>query len=140
MLVFVLFEIRARSLMETAMPNITFRSPTLKRDKTVYAIAGDARTILTVAEESGVRIPHDCRDGNCGSCLIEVDYDKPSMKQADALTEKEKFKLKEIGKLTAAEIEEMELSDLPPKYRLACQFIARDENVRIVFSGEPGGA
>lgn len=122
------------------MAIVTFTSPVMTRDKTVYAIAGDTRTVLTVAEEAGVVIPHDCRDGNCGSCLIEVEYETPNNRMAIALTEKEKAKLIELGKLTQAEVDEAEVSDMPPAYRLACQFIARDENVRITFSGDPGGA
>lgn len=122
------------------MAIVTFTSPVMPRDKTVYAVAGDTRTILAVAEEAGVPIQNDCRDGNCGSCLIEVEYESPENRKAIALTEKEKSKLKELGKLTQAELDEAEVSDLPPAYRLACQFIARDENVRITFSGDPGGA
>jgi len=72
--------------------------------------------------------------------LIEVEYETPENRQAEALTDKEKFKLKELGKMTQEEIDAHEVSDLPPKYRLACQFITRDENVRITFSGDPGGA
>ncbi|PTE23502.1 ferredoxin, partial [Cereibacter changlensis JA139] len=36
--------------------------------------------------------------------------------------------------------EDAEVRDLPPPYRLACQFIARDEDVTVSFSGAPGGA
>ena len=54
------------------MPNVTFESPLLHKNVTVYAIAGDTSTVLAVAEANKVAIPHDCRDGECGSCLIEV--------------------------------------------------------------------
>jgi ferredoxin len=56
------------------MAIVTFASPTLHRDVTVYATAGDTKTILSLAEKNEVKIPHDCREGDCGSCLIEVKY------------------------------------------------------------------
>ncbi|MEM8554218.1 MAG: 2Fe-2S iron-sulfur cluster binding domain-containing protein [Pseudomonadota bacterium] len=122
------------------MANITFSSPLMSRDKTVYAVAGDTKTILALAEEHDIAIPFECKDGNCGSCLIEVTplEDKPRMGMA--LTEKEKARLKELNVLTAAEIENAEVNDLPPRHRLACQFVARHEDVRISFNGTPGGS
>jgi ferredoxin len=122
------------------MANITFSSPLLHGERTLYAVAGDTKTILAVAEENHIPIPFECRDGNCASCLIEVSYADPSMRKGIYLTEKEKFKLKEMGKLTVQEIHDAEVLDMPPRYRLACQFIARDEDVTITFTGEPGGA
>lgn len=122
------------------MPVITFRSPTMHRDVRVYAPAGDTHTILTVAEKNGVKIPFECRDGDCGSCLIEVEFVAGKPKMAIALTEKEKAKLRELGRITAKEIEDAEVEDVAPHYRLACQFIAREEEVIINFTGEPGGA
>ena len=122
------------------MANITFSSPIMHRDKTVYAVAGNTKTILALAEEQQIPIPFECRDGNCGSCLIEVAYleDKPRMGMA--LTEKEKARLKELQKLTPEEIEDAEVNDLPPRFRLACQYIARHEDVKISFPGTPGGS
>ncbi|MBN2907613.1 MAG: 2Fe-2S iron-sulfur cluster binding domain-containing protein [Rhodobacteraceae bacterium] len=122
------------------MAIVTFSSPMMHKDKAVYAIAGDTRTALLLAEENKIPIPFECRDGNCGSCLIEVTYANPTDKKAVMLTDKEKLTLKELGKLTAQEIEDAEVRDMPPRYRLACQFIARDEDVTITFTGDPGGA
>ena len=112
----------------------------MRRDKTVYAIAGNTKTILGLADENQIPIPFECRDGNCGSCLIEVTSleDKPQMGMS--LTEKEKARLKELQKITPAELQNAEVNDLPPRYRLACQFIARDEDVIVRFTGTPGGS
>ena len=93
-----------------------------------------------VAEKNGVKIPHDCRNGACGACLIRVEYVEGKPKMGVALTEKEKATLKSLGKLTDAEIEDAEVRDMPPPFRLACQFVARDEEVIIHFTGELGGA
>ena len=122
------------------MANITFSSPIMHRDKTIYAVAGDTKTILSLADEHNIPIPFECRDGNCGSCLIEVDYIESKPRMGMALTEKEKARLKELQVLTVEEIEDAEVNDFPPRYRLACQFIARHEDVRVTFSGTPGGS
>ena len=122
------------------MPIVAFSSPTLHRDLRAYATAGDTHAILVVAEKNGVKIPHDCRNGECGSCLIRVEYVEGKPKMGVSLTEKEKATLKSLGKITEAEIEDAEVRDIPPPFRLACQFVARDEEVVIHFTGEPGGA
>ena len=54
------------------MANVTFSAPTLDKDVTVYAVAGDNRTLLGVAKQNNVAIPCQCQDGECGSCLIKV--------------------------------------------------------------------
>ncbi|WP_068115194.1 2Fe-2S iron-sulfur cluster-binding protein [Tropicimonas marinistellae] len=122
------------------MANITFTSPIMHRDKTVYAVAGDTKTILALADEHKIPIPFECRDGNCGSCLIEVSYVEDKPKMGMALTEKEKARLKELQVLSAEEIEDAEVRDMPPRFRLACQYIARHEDVRVSFTGTPGGS
>lgn len=122
------------------MANITFSSPVMHKDVTVYAVAGDTKTLLALAEKHGVKIPFECRDGECGSCLVEVEYTGNNPPIAIALTEKEKATLKSLGKLSAKEQAEAEVNDRAPHYRLACQFIARDEDVTVRFTGTPGGA
>jgi ferredoxin len=122
------------------MPIVTFASPTMHRDVRAYATAGDTHTILSVAEKNAVKIPFECRNGECGSCLIRVEYAEGKPKMSVALTEKEKATLLTLGKITDQEIEDAEVRDIPPPYRLACQFVARDEEVVIHFTGDPGGA
>lgn len=123
------------------MPNITFSSPTMHKDVTVYAVAGDTEnTLLALAKKNNVPIPHDCEDGECGSCLVRVDYVDPGTKKAINLTDKEISALKSIGRLTKQQLEDATVYDMPPPYRLSCQFVPRDEDVRIWFSGDPGGS
>ncbi len=121
------------------MPNVTFSSPILHKDVTVYAVAGDRKTILSVAEAYKIPILHDCKEGNCGSCLIEV-VTLTGKTMGSMLTDKEKDQLKGLGKITAEEIRLAEVDDVAPKYRLACQYIVRDQDILVKFSGAPGGA
>jgi len=122
------------------MANITFTSPIMQKAKTVYAVAGNTKTILALAEEFKIPIPFECGDGDCGSCLIEVVTLEDKPKMGMSLTEKEKARLKELQKITPEEIENAEVRDIPPRYRLACQYIARDEDVIVRFPGTPGGS
>jgi ferredoxin len=120
------------------MANVTFISPLMEKDVTVYAVAGDTHTLLKVAQKNKIPLPFECEDGECGSCVMEVISlsDKPRM--AQALTAKERATLLAEGKLSKHDIHEAEVNDMPPRYRLACQYIVRDEDVLVKFSGEPG--
>ncbi|HYA80687.1 MAG TPA: 2Fe-2S iron-sulfur cluster-binding protein [Methylocystis sp.] len=121
------------------MPNVTFQSPLLHQNLTVYAVAGDTHTVLAVAEANKVPIPHDCRDGECGSCLIEI-VTLTGKTMGSLLTEKEKAQLKSLGKITPDEIRKAEVEDIAPRFRLACQYVVRDQDILVKFTGEPGGA
>lgn len=121
------------------MPNVTFELPLLHKNLTVYAVAGDTSTVLSVAEANKVAIPHDCRDGECGSCLIEV-VTLSGKTMGSLLTEKEKAQLKALGKITAEDIRKAEVEDVAPRFRLACQYVVRDQDILVRFTGEPGGA
>jgi len=118
------------------MANVTFSSPALARDVTVYAIAGDRGTILAVAKAHKIPIPFDCQDGECGSCLVEVTHLGQNPRYGIALTEKEKEMLRQLGKITKAEIEAAEVNDMPPRYRLACQCFVRNEDILVKFEGD----
>jgi ferredoxin len=52
---------------------------------------------------------------------------------AVALTEKEKTVLRYAGKITHEQIAAAETSDTPPPYRLACQYIVRNEDILVTF-------
>ncbi len=118
------------------MANVTFSSPSMARDVTVYAVAGDRGTVLAVAKAHKIPIPFDCQDGNCGSCLVEVKHLSGERPYAIALTEKEKEMLRQLGKITKEEIVNAEVNDMPPRYRLACQCFVRNEDIMVVFAGD----
>ena len=115
------------------MDNITFSSPKLKKDITIYAKAGDTSTLLSVAKEHKLPVNFECENGECGSCLIQVSVLGNKQPLAVNLTEKEKTVLKLAGKITQEQIEAAENSDIPPPWRLACQFIVRNEDILVTF-------
>ena len=50
------------------MANVTFSAPTLEKDITVYAVAGDNKTLLGVAKQNNIPVPCQCQDGQCAVC------------------------------------------------------------------------
>ncbi len=116
------------------MALVTFTNPEY-RDKTVYAVAGShTQTLLKLALENKIAINFECEDGECGTCLIKVtSIDKKPQRMGGPLTEKEKTVLRQAGKVTAAELEAMIVDDLPCEWRLACQMIVRDEDIRVEY-------
>jgi len=115
------------------MANVTFSSPRMKKDLTVYAVAGDTKSLLAVAKANKVPVDFECENGECGSCAVEVSVLSGNTPMGIALTEKEKTVLKLAGKITTQQIAAAETSDLPPPWRLACQFIVRNEDILVRF-------
>lgn len=86
------------------MPNVTFSSPQMKKDVTVYAIAGDTKTLLAVAQAHNVPVSFECQNGECGSCQVQVTVLSNNAPIGVAMTEKEKTVLRLAGKITAEQI------------------------------------
>ncbi|MBZ8141296.1 ferredoxin [Rubrivivax gelatinosus] len=115
------------------MANVTFTSPKMSKDLTVYAVAGDTQTLLAVAQAHKVPLDFECQNGECGSCIVKVDVLSGKRPVGIALTEKEKTVLRYAGKITPEQIAAAETDDVPPPYRLACQFIVRHEDILVTF-------
>jgi ferredoxin len=47
------------------MANITFSSPKIKKDLTIYAMAGDTGTLLELAEKHHIPLDFECENGEC---------------------------------------------------------------------------
>ena len=122
------------------MATVYFSSPIMRKNKKVTPVIGKRDALLGLAEENGVKIPHECKDGRCGSCLVKVTHLDGDSINGATLTDKERAGLKSIGKLSAKDAERANEHDLPPKYRLACQALVADEDILVEFTGEPGGA
>jgi ferredoxin len=115
------------------MANVTFTSPAMKKDVTVYATAGDCHTLLAVARKNAIPIHFECENGECGSCAVQVTVLSDKQPMGMHLTEKEKKVLRLAGKISRGQIELAELTDEPPPWRLACQYIVRDEDILVRF-------
>jgi ferredoxin len=115
------------------MANVTFTSPKLKKDITFYAIAGDCSTLLSVAQEHKIPLDFECENGECGSCAVQVTVLENKQPLGMHLTEKEKTVLKLSGKISKEQITDAETNDVPPPWRLACQFIVRNEDILVKF-------
>lgn len=122
------------------MATVYFSSPLMLHNKKVSAVAGKRTTLLGVARDEAIKIPFECENGECGSCLVKVTHLDGARIKAIALTDKERNVLKSIGRLPKSEEERANVRDLPPTYRLACQTIVTDEDLLVEFTGEPGGA
>ena len=116
------------------MALVTFSNPAY-RDKTVYAVAGShTETLLKLARENKIPIKYECEDGECGTCLVKVtSVDKKLERMCGPLTEKEKTVLRQSGKLSKEEMEQMIVDDSPSPWRLACQMIVRDEDILVEY-------
>ena len=115
------------------MADVTFTSPAMRRDVTVYAVAGDRSSLLAVAKQNKIPVNFECENGECGSCAIKVAVLANKQPLAMHLTEKEKAVLRLAGKITKEQIADAELNDEPPPWRLACQYIVRDEEILVSF-------
>ena len=122
------------------MATVYFSSPIMRKNKKVTPVVGKRDALLGLAEDNGVKIPHECKDGRCGSCLVKVTHLDGEHVNGATLTDKERVGLKSIGKLSPKDAVRANDHDLPPKYRLACQALVSDEDILVEFTGEPGGA
>ena len=118
------------------MPNVTFSSA-MHKDKTVYAVAGSHKeTVLAIAKDNHIPIDFGCQNGECGTCLVKVkpiDTDK-HRKMSNPLTDGEVTVLREMGKVTKEQVEQMRVDDLcPTEWRLACQMVVRDEDLLVEY-------
>ena len=115
------------------MALVTFSNPDFK-DKTVYAVAGShTETLLKLAKENKVPVNFDCQDGECGHCLVRVSSVDNKGRMGYFLTDKEQNVLKELGKLTQEQIDQLHVDDMPSEWRLACQMIVRDEDILVEY-------
>ena len=122
------------------MATVYFSSPLMPRNVKIEATAGKRTTLLGVAQDNNIKIPFECEDGRCGSCLVQVTHLDGFRVKGMKLTDKERSVLKSLGKITAREEEKQDVNDLPPQYRLACQTVITDEDLLVDFTGDPGGA
>jgi ferredoxin len=122
------------------MVNVIFCGFGEEMDKRVVAKQGDL--LLRVAQNNGVAIPTECKDGLCGSCAVkveeldnelidtgfksEVDPDKwDKDKYTTYMEDKELNTLVEMGAISKKEAESAQQYTQQTPVRLACQCIIK---------------
>jgi len=122
------------------MVNVIFCGFGEGMDKRVMAKQGDL--LLRVAQDNGIAIPTDCKDGMCGSCAVKVEeltidisengaksevdpdgWDKN--KYTTYMEDKELATLVEMGAISKLEAESAQQYAQQTPVRLACQCIIK---------------
>ena len=116
------------------MIEVTFLSMKMRDRVTVNVKRDEQRTLLSLMRE--FRIPGYCRceEGKCGSCAVKI-LPRPGQPGAKAvsLSEKEKRALIKRGKYSSAQLKQPSVPDMPPLWRLACQYVVGDEPILVAF-------
>lgn len=89
--------------------------------------------MLATAKEHKIPVYFECENGECGSCAVQVTVLGRNLPLAMHRTEKEKTVLTLAGKISKQQIGGAELNDVPPPWRLVCQYIVRDEDIIVRF-------
>ena len=114
------------------MVTVTILTPPMQ-EKIVVEVPDDTRTtLLSLLKRFNMPTPCVCGEGRCGSCAVKVVPQRKWAKQI-VLSEQEKRNLLQAGKLSLEESEAQQVKDIPPRWRLACQFIVHDEPILIAF-------
>ena len=122
------------------MVNVIFCGFGEDMDKRVIAKEGDL--LLRVAQNNGVTIPTECKDGMCGSCAVKIEeldgelidtgfksevdpdgWDKD--KQTTYMEDKELGTLVEMGAISKKEAESAQQYAQQTPVRLACQCVIK---------------
>ncbi|MFT5661130.1 MAG: ferredoxin [Sulfurimonas sp.] len=122
------------------MVNVIFCGFGEEMDKRVVAKQGDL--LLRVAQNNGVVIPNECKDGLCGSCAVKVEelegelidtgfksevdpdaWDKD--KYTTYMDDKELNTLVEMGAISKKEAESAQQYVQQTPVRLACQCVIK---------------
>ena len=115
------------------MAAVTFLNPGL-RDKIVLDISPEeGRTLSSVMSQYQLR-EVCCGKGQCGSCAVKIAPQRAdATPQSILLSKKEKRALLKRRKLSWSEFDAQTLNDMPSLWRLACQYVIRDEPILVAF-------
>ncbi len=122
------------------MVNVIFSGFGEGMNKRVFARQGDL--VLRVAQDNGVKIPTDCKDGMCGSCAIKIEEldSRPNSHSFDSkvdpdawdkdkyttyMDDKELNTLVEMGAISKKEAESAQQYAQQTPVRLACQCVIK---------------
>jgi len=110
-------------------------------EKTVRTGGNDgvSRTLLSIARLAGVPILFNCDVGDCAACVVGVRMLRVPAAGLHPLTEKERFLLRVMGRLSDAEIADADAGRRPAGVRLACQYRVGDEDIVVDYSQPMAG-
>jgi ferredoxin len=116
------------------MAAVTFLNPGLRDKVRITVPEGVHATVLKLAKEFDLPLRCKCEEGNCGVCAVKV---VPLRSHAESravhMEQKEKTLLLQAGKLSREQFENDTLTDMPPLWRLACQYQIEDEDILVAF-------
>lgn len=116
------------------MAAVTFLNPGLHDKVRVAVPQGIPATLLKLAKELALPLRCKCEQGNCGACAVKVVPLRASDEVRPVrMEQKEKMLLLRAGKLSQEQFETDRLNDMPPLWRLACQYQVQDEDLLVAF-------
>ncbi|HUW98775.1 MAG TPA: hypothetical protein VMV40_08050 [Acidiferrobacter sp.] len=114
------------------MGRITFLAAPFEAERIVTVAPDCALTLLTLTREMPWPPQKMCGDGMCGACAVKVVLlDTDGVERTVSLSLEEKMILYQVGKLTDAEYRASTLPVSPALWRLACQYVVRDEDILV---------
>jgi len=116
------------------MSTVTFLTQPLRNKLTIQLEPKDRRTLLSLIREYNLPKQCSCGEGKCGTCAVKV---APLNRQGESrtvhLSDEERRALFLSGKLSQQQYESEVLPDIPPLWRLACQYVVLDEDIMVAF-------
>lgn len=113
------------------MSSVTFLSLALLNE--VIVPTRGRRTLLSLARSYRIPLRYACQRGNCGSCAVKVAALNWPVPKSVRLDKREKKVLYQTGKLTPQQYASETLTNVPPLWRLACQYEVEDEDILVAF-------
>lgn len=112
------------------------------RQNTVRTGDGDAglrRTLLSIARLAGIPILFNCEVGDCAACIVRVRTLCQPLTGVQPPTEKERFLLTAMGRLSLTEIADADTGRRPAGVRLACQYRVGGEDIVVDYGQTMAG-
>ena len=116
------------------MAAITFLNPGMKDRVKITLGPGPAISLLALAKAMMLPLRCQCESGQCGACAVKVVPLRGRVRGEEVrLGEREKTLLFQEGKLSQQQYEAELVPDMPPLWRLACQYQVKDEDILVAF-------
>ena len=114
------------------MVTVTFLTPPMRENLVVEVPENTHVTLLKLMKQYNLPKVCVCGEGKCGACAVKVAPLRQNARLV-SLNELERRELFQAGKMTREECESKALKDIPPRWRLACQYEVAGESVLVAF-------